>query len=50
MNKQPTNEELKVAINRHVEKSAQMVARIPRHLRTIVSNVEIKALYCERDK
>lgn len=39
----PSNDALQAAINRHVAKSAEAVARIPSQLRTIVSKSEAQA-------
>ena len=42
MKTQPTVEELQEAIKRHVQKSAEVVAKIPWHMRTIVSRIEVE--------
>jgi len=40
--KKPSKEELKAAIQRHVEKSAEAVAKIPLEKRTILSKFDLE--------
>lgn len=39
---EPSKEDLQAAIDRHVAKSTEVVARIPFHMRTIISKWELK--------